>query len=139
MAEGSAGTAIQKIIFDTDVLIWYLRGNDKARRFLEHVPLPQRAISSLTLMELLQGCRNQSEAQQVKAFVANNIPLVLYPDEFVFRRAIDLLEQYAFAHGLRVVDALITATALEEGLSLATANVKHFRAIARLPLIPFRL
>jgi predicted nucleic acid-binding protein len=90
-------------------------------------------------MELLQGCRNQSEAQQVKAFVANNIPLVLYPDEFVFRRAIDLLEQYAFAHGLRVVDALITATALEEGLSLATANVKHFRAIARLPLIPFRL
>ena len=89
-------------------------------------------------MELLQGCRNQAEARQVKAFVSDNIPLILHPDEPVSRRAIDLLEQYAFAHGLRVVDALIAATVLGSGFSLATANVKHYRAIARLPLLPFK-
>ena len=54
------------------------------------------------------------------------------------RRALDLLEQHAFTHGLRVVDALIAATALETGSSLATANVKHSRIIARLRLVPFK-
>src|SRR3989304_1379485 len=60
---------VQTVVFDTDVLIWYLRGNDKARRFMELVPHQQRALSSLTFMELLQGGRNQEEARQVKAFI----------------------------------------------------------------------
>lgn len=139
MAEASASAAVHQIIFDTDVLIWYLRGNEKARRFLAQVPHPQRALSSLVVMELLQGCRNQEEARQVKAFIFDNIPTVFHPSESVSRRAIDLLEQHAFAHGLRVVDALIAATALEAGSGLATANVKHYRVIARLYLVPFKL
>ena len=49
------------VIFDTDVLIWYLRGHEKARRFIEDVAHERRAVSSLTFMELLQGCRNQEE------------------------------------------------------------------------------
>jgi predicted nucleic acid-binding protein len=138
VAEEPAGAPLQKVVFDTDVLIWYLRGHEKARRFLAQVPYRQRALSSLTFMELLQSCRNQQEAQQVKAFISDNIPGVLHPDESVSRRALDLLEQHAFAHGLRVVDALIAATALETVSSLTTANVKHYRVIARLHLIPFK-
>ena len=138
MAEEPAISAVQKVVFDTDVLIWYLRGNEKAHRFLARVPYPQRVLSSLSIMELLQGCRNQGEARQVKAFIADNIPAVLHPAESVSLKAIDLLEQHAFSHGLRVVDALIAATALEAGFSLATANVKHYRVIARLHLIPFK-
>jgi predicted nucleic acid-binding protein len=138
MAEGPARATVPKVVFDTDVLIWYFRGNDKARRFLAQVLYPNRALSSLTFMELLQGCRNQEEARQVRAFVSDNIPLVLHPDEAVSRRAIALVEQHSLSHGLRVVDALIAATALEAGYSLATANLKHYRFITRLPLIPFK-
>jgi predicted nucleic acid-binding protein len=138
MAEESAQTAAQKVVIDTDVLIWYLRGHNKARRFLQLLPYRQRTLSSLTLMELLQGCRNQDEARLVKAFVTDNISFIIHPDEIISRRAIALLEQHTFSHGLRLVDALIAATALENGSSLATANVKHYRAIAGLHRIPFK-
>jgi hypothetical protein len=107
-------------------------------RFVARVPSGNRAISSLTLMELLQGCRNHAEMRQVKHFVVENVPLVVHPDEAVSRRAIDLLERHAMPHGLRVVDAIIGATALEIGGVLATANVKHYRPIATLPLLAFR-
>ena len=58
MAEQGSSASLQKVIFDTDVLIWYLRGYEKSRLFIEAVPHARRALSSLTFMELLQGCRN---------------------------------------------------------------------------------
>jgi predicted nucleic acid-binding protein len=138
MAEQSSPPSLHKVIFDTDVLVWYLRGFDKARRFIENVPHERRALSSLTFMELLQGCRNQQEGRQAKAFISENISLVIHPDEIISRRAIALLEHHAFSHGLRVVDAVIAASALETASSLATANVKHYRVIAPLNLIRFK-
>lgn len=138
MGEQAARTTARTIVFDTDVLIWYFRGHSRARRFLARVAHPHRAVSSLTVMELLQGCRNQEEVRQARAFVGENIPRVLHPDERVSQRAIDLLAQHAMAHGLRVVDALIAATALEAGFALATANTKHYRVIPRLHLVGFK-
>ncbi|HEY3128762.1 MAG TPA: type II toxin-antitoxin system VapC family toxin [Acidobacteriota bacterium] len=138
MVSRSAKAAIRKIAFDTDVLIWYFRGNERARRFIATFPYPNRSLSSLTAMELLQGCRNRDEAWHVRAFVAENFPLLLHPDEAISRRAIDLLEEHAITHGLRVIDAIIAATALETGYSLATSNLKHYRFISRLHLVPFK-
>jgi predicted nucleic acid-binding protein len=138
MAEQASPASAHKVIFDTDVLIWYLRGLERARRFIEDVAHERRALSSLTLMELLQGCRNRQEARDVKVFIAENIFLMIHPDEIICRRAIALLEQHAFSHGLHVVDAVIAASALETASSLAIANVKHYRVIAPLNLIQFK-
>jgi predicted nucleic acid-binding protein len=63
---------------------------------------------------------------------------VIHPDEEISRRAIRLLELHALRAGLRVVDALIAATALEAGAALATANVRHYRAITGLSVVSFR-
>ena len=79
-----------------------------------------------------------SEGRQVKAFISENISLVIHPDEIISRRAIALLEHHAFSHGLRVVDAIIAASALETVSSLATANVRHYRVIGLLNLIQFK-
>lgn len=89
-------------------------------------------------MELLQGCRSQKEGHEVKAFISENIFLVIHPDEIISRRAIALLEYHAFSHGLRAVDAIIAASALETAAALATANVRHYRFIAPLTLIQFK-
>jgi len=126
------------VIVDTDILIWYLRGSEAARRFLARVPLSERAVSALTVMELLQGCRDTRETRMLNAFVSENLGAVLHPDEAISRRAIRLLESHALRAGLRVVDALIAATTLEAGTTLATGNVRHYRAIGGLPLVGFR-
>jgi len=126
------------VIVDTDVLVWYFRGDDAARRFLARIPFPDRAVSALTVMELLQGCRDQREARDMAAFVSENLAVVIHPDEAISRRAIRLLELHALRAGLRVVDALIAATALEARVALATANVRHYRVIAGLSVVRFR-
>lgn len=129
---------LQKVIFDTDVLIWYFKGSAKAAEFVNRVAYPQRAISALVLMELVQGCRSRAELQAVKLFVNENIHEVLHPSEEISILAQSLLEQHAHSDGLRVVDALIAATAIKNGTCLATANVRHYRAVSALRLIPFR-
>ena len=126
------------MIVDTDILIWYFRGDEAARRFLARMPFPDRVVSALTVMELLQGCRDQREARDVGVFVSENLASVIHPDEAISRRASRLLELHARRAGLRVVDALIAATALEAGTALATANVRHYRPIDGLSVVSFR-
>jgi predicted nucleic acid-binding protein len=126
------------VILDTDILIWYFRGDEAARRFLMRVPFPERTVSALTVMELLQGCRSQSEVQNTAVFVAETLGAVVHPNEAISRLAIRLLEVHARPAGLRAVDALIAATALEARAALATANVRHYRAIPGLSVVTFR-
>ncbi len=47
------------MIFDTDVLIWFFRGNEKAKKIVrENMPF---SISAVSYMELLQGALNKQE------------------------------------------------------------------------------
>jgi predicted nucleic acid-binding protein len=50
-----------------------------------------------------------------------------------------LVEEHASSAGLQVPDALIAATALERGATLATANARHFRAVPKLQVKTFRM
>ena len=125
------------MIFDTDVLIWYFRGNQKAREFISDVPFRERRISSLCIMELAQGCRDRQELRAVKEFIRDNIAGVIHPDERISEKAITLLEGHASADGLRTVDALVAATALREDDTLVSANYKHFKKIPGLDVNRF--
>jgi len=125
------------MIFDTDVLIWFFRGSEKAREFIASVPYRDRQMSSFCVMELEQGCRNRQEMREVKAFIRENIAQVIHPDEGISEKAISLLEGHASADGLRTIDALLAATALREDDTLATANYKHFKKMAGLVVRKF--
>jgi len=89
-------------------------------------------------MELIQGCRNRAEVGAMNGFIRDNIARLVHPDEPVSHRAIGLLERHAATHGLRVVDALIAASALHVGAELATGNVRHYRVVDGLRLLAFR-
>lgn len=74
MAEQTSTTPIYPVVFDTDILIWYLRGSEKALRAIDAVAYPRRMISVLTIMELTQGCRTKDEIREVKLFVSEISP-----------------------------------------------------------------
>ena len=56
------------MIFDTDVMIWAFRGNDKALDAIDRAVM--RSISAVTYMELLQGVRNKAEMLSMKRFLS---------------------------------------------------------------------
>ncbi len=137
MARRTKKTPLRPIIFDTDILIWYFRGNAKARTLLEGAETDRRWTTSVTLMELFQGCRNQSELLDIQSFVAENISRILHPRTSISEKAIHLVQEYTLSHGLRVIDALIASSTLLHRAVLATGNEKHFHFIPGLKILPF--
>ncbi len=123
------------MLFDTDLFIWVQRGNEKAARLIDAEP--ERLLSALTYMELLQGARDKKQHHHVRDFLKRFGFEVLPLTENIGHRAAVYVEEYTLAHGLRAGDALIAATAVEHGLVLCTGNRKHFKAIEELKLWVF--
>ena len=124
------------MIFDTDVLIWALRGNERAARAIDAAT--DRALGIVSLMELLQGVRSKLEGRQIRQSLRQLRFRVLPLSEAIGAAAVALIEQHALAHGIQLADALIAATAMESGLPFCTGNAKHFRPIHHLSCVVFR-
>ena len=124
------------MIFDTDVLIWFFRGDHSAGRAVDSER--SRRISIVSLMELLQGAKSKKEAAELRRFFRDNAIEVVPINEAIAYGALALMEEHAQADGLQVADALIAATALQLGETLATANVRHFRPLRGIRLKEFR-
>jgi predicted nucleic acid-binding protein len=123
------------MIVDTDVLIWYMRGNPRAAAFVSE--LPPFALSAVTYMELVQGMRNRGELLSLRRALHAWRSPVLPLTEAITHRAVGYVEQHFLSHSLRLADALQAATAVEHGMPLATGNAKHYRPVAELPIHPF--
>jgi len=124
------------MVFDTDVLIWFLRGDRKAAHLIGSQS--DRTISVVSAMELLQGARSGDEIKTIHRFMQRNGMRLVPVNESISHVALSLIEAYALSAGLRVADALIAATAREMALPLATGNARHFKSIAGLELKVFR-
>ena len=106
------------MLVDTDVIIWYLRGEKKAVDLIDH--MRSFALSAVSYMEILHGLRNKIELRQWKAYVKARGIQILLVDQDVTARAIFWTEEYALSHRIRLADALIGATANVHGLELLT-------------------
>ena len=124
------------MVFDTDVLVWVLRGHDKAARVVNTAPV--RGISLVTYMELIQGARDKAEMRLIKRFLADLGFEMLPLTENVGHRASIYMEEYALSASMSMADALIAATAVEQTQTLVTANQKHYRPIKELQLKAFK-
>jgi len=124
------------VIFDTDVLIWFFRGDRRAAELIESVP--EREASIISLMELIQGARSRGEIRVIRHFFRENVVRLIAVNESVIHAVVSLMEEHAMSSGLQVADALIAATAREAGSALTTGNVRHFRVIPGLELKTFR-
>lgn len=124
------------LILDTDILIDVLRGDSDAILFLQTKSQQfQLAISAVTQMELIVGCRNKAELQALERFLQRF--QLLKVTESISDGAADLLRQYRLSHGLLIPDAMIAATALEYNESFVSKNQRDYKFIAGLNLLPY--
>ena len=124
------------VLFDTDVLVWYFRGLAQSAQLISQTPLAQRFVSSVCIMELIQGCSNKTELRGVRDFIKENLQIIHF-DQNISNRAISLLQIYSLSHGLRTIDAIIASTALVRKTLLATGNYRHFDMIKNLEVMRF--
>ena len=124
------------MLFDTDILIWIQRGNVKAAHLVDRTE--ERLISVQTFMELLQTARDKSQHAIIKRYLKDLSFSALPLTENIGHRALVYVEEYGLSSGMRAGDAIVAATATENGLTLATGNPRHFRPVKGLALRIFR-
>ena len=124
------------MLFDTDVVIWLLRGNRRAASVVDRAQ--DRDLSVVSYMELVQGARDKKDLRTIRAYLADVGFRVLPLSENIGHRATIYLEEYALKSSLAITDALIAATAAENDTALCSGNAKHYRAISEIVLKAFR-
>ena len=122
------------ILADSTILIDLSRGNEEAILYCddERKNGQKIAISVMSSMELIIGCRDKRDLNRTLKFLADFVLIdISIP---ISKRALQLMLQFNMSHGLVIPDGFIAATALEENLELVTSNVRHFEMIAGITL-----
>ena len=107
-----------KALFDTNILIDYLKGVEAAQ--VELARYRQPLISIVTWMEVLAGVRNDEEGDVVEMFLRDF--RIVEVTRAIAREATDIRK----TSRLRLPDALIWASARHEAALLITRNIKDF-------------
>lgn len=115
------------ILLDTDVLIECLRRRASATEWLSGSHGLDFAVPGVVAMELMAGCRDRAEQNQIKSF-SRRFP-VLWHQAAEFELAFELLSAHRLSSGLGIPDCLIAAMAISRSMSLYSFNLKHFRSI----------
>jgi predicted nucleic acid-binding protein len=123
------------MLIDTDVLVWYMRGNRKAKQLIRNTN--GFSLSVVTYMELVQELRNKEELSILRNSFKSLNATIIYINEDISIKAMFLVEQYFLSHSIQLADALIGATSMIYGLPLLTANTKHYKIIKNIILKKF--
>jgi predicted nucleic acid-binding protein len=124
------------MLIDTDVLIWYLRGNINAKNIVaNNIPFK---ISVINYMELIQGMKSKNELKILQKCLKRWMVEIIQINENISTRAMFLVEDYFLSHSLELSDATIAATSLERQETLLTANDKHYKFIPNIQVKKFK-
>jgi len=124
------------MLIDTDVLIWYFRGNERARKVIDAEK--NFSLSAVTYIELVQGMRNKRELNLFRKSLHCWNAKIIYISEEISAKAMFYVEQHFLSHSLQLADALVASTAVEYGMPLLSANVKHYKVIKDVQLKMFK-
>lgn len=124
------------MLIDTDVLIWYMKGNRKAYEVIEETD--QFFISVVTYIELVKGMRNKQELVLLRKALKKWNSKLLYINEEISIKAMFYIEQHYLSHSMQLADAMIGATAVTHGIPILTGNDKHYKNVNEIKIQRFR-
>lgn len=114
------------ILVDTDVLVDFLRGYNKAVAFVNEFS-SRIILSPLVVAELYARAKGDEELAVLEKFVSifRVVPLTveIAKSGGIYKR------DFGKSHGVGLADAILAATADAERAKLKTLNVKHYPMI----------
>ena len=123
-------------LIDTDILIDVGKGVPDAVDLLKNTGANSTAaISVVTQMELIVGCRDKKELQEVNKFLRQFD--IISINEAIAQQSVDLLQNYYLSHNLLIADSLIAATSLILDVPFVSKNQRDYRFIQGLNLLPY--
>ncbi len=122
------------ILLDSDVMIDLMRQYPPAVAWFDALDDAEEvALPGYVVMELIQGCRNKAEQEQLQRTLA---PYgVVWPMPADCDRALELFLECHLSHGAGMLDILIAQTALALGVPLYTFNEKHYQFLSELQTV----
>ncbi len=124
------------MIIDTDVIIWFLRGNEKAKEVVyKNIPFK---ISVITYMEIVQGMKDKKELLVFQKQLRKWDVEIIQIDKEISSRAMFFVEDYFLSHSMELSDALIAATGIQTKDIVLTANDRHYKFIPNIQLEKFK-
>ena len=109
-----------RAIIDSDVIIDYLQGLDKAKREIERYSEPE--ISIISWMEVLAGADSPQEEDATRQFLFRFTVRQLTLE--IANEAVQLRKKFR----VRLPDAIVWASARVQGCLLVSRNAKDFPA-----------
>ena len=120
-----------KAVFDTNILVDYLKGVRAAKEELEKYRV--RQISIITFIEVMVGAKNAEEESAIRGFLATFEVLELSAE--IAQEAISLRKELR----LKIPDAIVYATARTQGCILVSRNSKELKQDWPDIRIPYRI
>jgi predicted nucleic acid-binding protein len=111
---------------DSDVIIWQLRGEPKAARFLRRLTddgqyeLWTGAMQRAELVFFMRPAEEASVLRLLSQFKTAPV------DQATVDKAGALFRQWHPSHGVDMNDAILAATAMETGGRIFCLNIKHY-------------
>jgi tRNA(fMet)-specific endonuclease VapC len=127
---------LKKYLLDTNICIYFLKGQFNLHQKIEGVGIENCYISEITIAELKYGIENSTKAE------ANRITLEKFQNKFTILPVFTAFDTYAKEKArlkkvgklLDDFDLLIGATAISNNLTLATRNVTDFERLAQIKI-----
>lgn len=116
-------TMERPILLDTDVIVDFFRGFDKAVAFVNKYH-NRVILSSIVVAELYAGVKGDAEQNALQNFVS--LFCVVPIDAAIGKSGGIYRRDYGKSHGVGLADAILAATAVSENAELKTLNTKHY-------------
>ena len=122
----NGGNMNRAILPDTDILVDFLKGYEKAIDFV-YANSSRIVLSSIVVAELYAGVKGDKEYSVLEDFVS--LFSVVEVSSEIARIGGLYRRDYGKSHGVGLADAMIAATCETENAELKTLNVKHYPMI----------
>lgn len=120
-----------KAVFDTNILVDYLKGVRAAKEELDRYRV--RQISIITFIEVMVGAKNTAEESAIRGFLATFEVVELSAE--IAQEAISIRKELR----LKIPDAIVYATARTQGCILVSRNTKELKEDWPDIRIPYRI